>query len=142
MAQYLTPHFTLEEFQRSKTARILQVDNIAPLDAVINIRTLCESVLEPLREHIGKPVMITSGYRCPELNKAIGGAEKSQHMKGQAADIVVKGMTVQELAEAIMASAPGFDQLILEPSWVHVSWRSADKNRNQVLDLQKKWEKK
>ena len=83
----LTEHFTLEEFQRSAKAAELGIENRVPEGLVANLRHLCEEVLEPLREHFGEAVYVTSGYRCPQLNKAVGGVANSQHMRGEAADI-------------------------------------------------------
>ena len=83
----LTEHFTLAEFERSATAARLHIDNRVPAELVPNIRNLCEQVLEPLREHFQEAVYVTSGYRCPQLNSAVGGVANSQHMRGEAADI-------------------------------------------------------
>ena len=83
----LTEHFTLAEFERSATAARLHIDNRVPAELVPNIRNLCEQVLEPLREHFQEAVYVTSGYRCPQLNSAVGGVHNSQHMRGEAVDI-------------------------------------------------------
>ena len=107
-----------------------------------NLRILCERVLQPVRDHFGKPVTVNSGYRCPKLNKAIGSSSKSQHTKGLAADIEIPGVSNKELAEYIESKLP-FDQLILEfyngvdPSsgWVHVSYVDDTNNRKQTLTI-------
>ena len=83
----LTEHFQLSEFEKSSTARARGINNGVPANIIPNIKNLCEQVLEPLRQHVGKPVVIGSGYRCPTLNKAVGGVTNSQHMTGEAADI-------------------------------------------------------
>lgn len=83
----MTKHFTLEEFERSQAAARLHIDNRVPAALVPNIRHLCEEVLEPLREHFNEPIYISSGYRCEELNRAVGGVANSQHIRGEAADI-------------------------------------------------------
>ena len=83
----LTEHFTLEEFERSATAARLHIDNRVPAELVPNLKRLCELVLEPLREHFQEAVYVTSGYRCPQLNNAVGGVHNSQHMRGEAVDI-------------------------------------------------------
>ena len=83
----LIEHFQLSEFEKSLTARARGISNSVPANLIPNIKNLCEQVLEPLRQHVGKPVVIGSGYRCPTLNKAVGGVTNSQHMTGEAADI-------------------------------------------------------
>ena len=83
----LTKHFTLEEFTRSSTAKARGIDNTVPEKLIPALRNLCVTVLEPLREQAKEPVEISSGYRCPELNRVVGGKNTSQHMKGEACDI-------------------------------------------------------
>ena len=83
----LTEHFELAEFQRSRKAAELHIDNRVPEALVPNLTNLCEQVLEPLREHFQEAVFVTSGYRCPQLNRAVGGVANSQHMRGEAVDI-------------------------------------------------------
>ena len=83
----LTKHFTLEEFTRSSTAKARGIDNTVPKKLIPALRNLCVTVLEPLREQAKEPVEISSGYRCPELNRVVGGKNTSQHMKGEACDI-------------------------------------------------------
>ena len=143
----ITPHFTLEEFERSGTAARLHIDNRVPAELVPNIRHLCEEVLEPLREHFGEPVYVSSGYRCEELNQAVGGVPNSQHMRGEAADIcpIINGhpdstssearKKLREWAEWIMDNLH-FDQLLREHSgnsyWLHLSLKRVGENRQQV----------
>jgi len=143
----LTEHFTLAEFERSATAARLHIDNRVPAELVPNTRNLCEQVLEPLREHFQEAVYVTSGYRCPQLNKAVGGVANSQHMRGEAADIcpIVGGRPdstspearrrLRKWAEWIMDNCP-FDQLLRERRgnsfWIHVSLRRAGRNRQMV----------
>ena len=93
----LSKHFTLEEFIYSPTAVYKKIDNTPSDEQIANMQALCLNVLEPIREKIGKPVKISSGFRCPALNKLIGGSTTSQHMEGKAADIHVDGMTTEEL---------------------------------------------
>lgn len=98
---------------------------------------MVDNVLDPLREWYGKPIVVNSGYRCPALNKAVGGATTSQHMSGQAADIDTGDRQQNKLLfEYIRKNLP-FDQLIDESNfaWVHVSYRADGRNRNQVLKL-------
>jgi hypothetical protein len=144
----LSEHFTLEEFLISSTASKYNIENIATLEHTSNLKYLCEKVLEPLRNYIEKPIYITSGYRSKALNdkmKEVGYsvAANSQHMQGQAADIVVHGMTNEEIIEAFHGAEIEFDQLIDETSiskngdksfWVHVSY-NAEGNRNKCFKL-------
>ena len=133
----LSPHFTLDEMQRSTTADLHHVTNVAPPEAVDCLRQLCLEVLEPLRQHLQAPVITNSGYRCPRLNTLVKGAHNSQHMLGQAADIRTESARQAiEMMHFIMDNCR-FDQLILElkasgKRWVHVSY-NAGKNRQQVL---------
>lgn len=105
-----------------------------------NVKALVENVLDPLREKYGKPIKVNSGYRCPKHNLAVGGATQSQHMKGEAADVapsaLVSGFKIQdELAKmvAIIKENGKFDQLIIYPTFLHVSWKRYGPNRKQVL---------
>lgn len=84
-------YFTVEELCYSATAKRLGIDNSPNKEVVENLNKLVENVLDPLREKYGKPIMVSSGYRCEKLNKAVGGAAKSQHLTGKAADICVAG---------------------------------------------------
>ena len=86
----LTKHFSLEEFSHSSTAKARGIDNTVPEKLIPALRNLCERVLEPLREQVREPVIISSGYRCPVLNRAVGGSNTSQHIKGEACDIYVE----------------------------------------------------
>ncbi len=160
----LTKNFNLKELCKSNTAKKLcinnklnttnlqhLIDNYSTIklnttslnsnDLVLfKLLSLCTKLLQPLRDSLNKPVTITSGYRCQELNQAIGGALKSQHCKGEAVDITVKGYDTKELFNFIIASKLEFDQIILEfynpknplNSWVHVSYKPQG-NRNQKL---------
>ena len=118
----LSEHFKLEEFTRSDTAKMKGIDN-TPSDLVVkNLRALCENTLEPLRQRIGLPLHISSGYRSPELNMAIGGTSNSQHCEGKAADIICFGMTITDLFEEASKFVP-YDQCIHEfGRWVHLSY--------------------
>lgn len=140
MTMKLSPHFTLEEFTRSATARRLNIDNTPGDREVLAMIELCSRVLEPVRAHFGgKPVRVTSGYRSPALNKAVGSSWRSQHRKGEAVDFEIPGVSNYEVARWIRDNLE-FDQLILEnyirgdpnSGWVHVSYR-ADRARKSVL---------
>lgn len=132
----LTKSFYLEEFLDSQTAARYSFNEQfePPAEVVSNLRLLCEEVLQPLRDQLKVPIKITSGYRCPRLNAAIGGASKSQHLTGHAADIVCYKLGNKALFDAIIQSGLPFDQIIDEFSlrWVHVSY-DASRHRGQVL---------
>lgn len=129
MATHLSENFTLEELIKSEYALRHGIDNRPREQAIVdNLRALCENILQPVRDRYG-PFMPTSGYRCPDVNRGIGGSETSQHTRGQAADFEVPGVPNHELATWIRANLP-FDQLILEcytpgepnSGWVHCSY--------------------
>lgn len=108
-------------------------------EVVENLKALCVEVLQPLRDFLGKPVVVSSGYRCRELNEKVGGVSKSQHLTGEAADIMVKDRhELIEIMRFIMDDTV-FDQLIREKSatgeWVHVSYKRNGNNRQQVFKL-------
>lgn len=132
----LTEHFFLEEMLKSPTAtRLGFEEQFAPPESIKqNLKALCENVLEPLRVKLGKPITITSGYRCERDNAAIGGANNSQHVLGQAADILVNGMTVSEVFDFIKASGIPYDQNIHEFSeWNHISYNPIGAQRQERL---------
>jgi len=117
----LSEHFTLDEFTRSQTAARLGIPNEPTPEDINRMRALCETILEPLRERVGRPIMITSGYRSPKLNRAIGGSPRSQHCRGEAADIVIPGMSPLDVCHALVGLP--FDQAIHEfGRWCHVSY--------------------
>lgn len=136
----LSKHFTLDEFIKSATATRLGIDNTPDEKALNCIQALVDNVLEPLRVHFGRPIIITSGYRCPRLNKAVGGSSTSQHAVGQAVDIRSVSDSREdnkELFDMIREMKLPFDQLINEfdYDWVHVSF--GPRNRRQVLKAEK-----
>ena len=119
----LTEHFTLEEMIVSEYAARNGIKNTPSATAVQNLILLCQNVLEPLRQIVQKPVIITSGYRSKKVNEAIGGSSTSQHMKGQAADFIVIGLTLDEVFTIVAGQLP-FDQLIQEfGQWIHASYK-------------------
>ena len=139
----LTKNFSLEEMYRSDTAQRCDIDNKPQTEEVVeNLRALCLEVLQPLRDHLGKPVVVSSGYRCKDLNKKVGGVENSQHLKGEAADIKVRDR--EDLIDVMryIMDETDFDQLIREKSgsteWVHVSHKRNGNNRRMVLRLARK----
>ena len=137
MAQY----FTLAELIRSDTARKRGIDNTPTPEVTANLTALVANVLDPLREAFGKPIVVTSGYRCQKLNRAVGGASRSQHITGEAADIRTlsdRAWENRQLFDLIQKLGLPFDQLIDEYNydWVHVSFVEG-KNRRQVLHVRK-----
>lgn len=132
----LSKNFTLVELISSETALRRGIDNNPPTAAINQLKILVENVLQPLRDRYGKPINVTSGYRSPRLNKAIGGSSTSQHCFGQAVDFTVPKEDYKEVFEILKSME--FDQLIWEfgndhaPQWIHVSY-NAQKNRKEVL---------
>ena len=132
-------YFTIKEFERSGTAQLLGIDNRIPADLLPNLETLVDNVLDPLREAYGKPITVTSGYRCDKLNRAVNGSEKSHHRKAQAGDIVGTPATKEEnrkLFDLAQELSLPFTQLIDEHnySWIHISYDPNDL-RQQILHL-------
>lgn len=131
-------YFTIDELTKSDTAQSKGIKNIPSKQEEQNLISLIENILDPLREAYGKPIIVTSGFRCKELNKVVGGANTSQHLTGQAADIRSVEDTIQEnkkLFDLIQSLKLPFDQLIDEYNlnWVHVSY--SNRNRRQVLKI-------
>lgn len=135
-------YFSLSEFINSATAKRLGIDNMPTFEIVDNLNRLAD-YLDGIREKLGKSILVNSGYRSPMLNKAVGGAATSQHLKGLAADVVCADM---ESLEKILRETGGFDQLIKEHRkgsnsfWFHISVCSRNgKPRNQIImNLEKK----
>jgi hypothetical protein len=119
----LTRNFQLDEFLISQTAERQGIDMTPPNFVIENLRQLTFHFLQPLRDIIGSPIRVTSGYRPLELNIAIGGSKTSQHMEGKAVDFQVPGMTPLEVCQIVFDNDLPFDQLIREfRSWVHASY--------------------
>ena len=128
-------NFSFSELLYSNTAEQYRIKNIPDLEEADNLLELIVYCLQPIRDKLGKPMIISSGYRCEELNNKIGGVKNSQHTKGQAVDFKVKGMTVKEVINFIVDNDFEFDQLINEyDMWVHISYAKG-KNRKQVLKI-------
>ena len=133
-------YFSISEMLKSDTAVKRGLWNGANLEVEENLRDLVEQVLDPLREAYGKPIRVTSGYRCPKLNTLVGGSPNSQHMRGEAADIVANNPEDNLLLGRLIEALGKFDQLIYEqcdkqgnPRWIHVSWKRKGMKRRQVL---------
>lgn len=117
----LSEHFTYAELTGSDAAARLGMDNTPPPDVLENLKRLA-SFLEQVRAVVGKPLIISSGYRSVEVNRAVGGSATSQHCKGCAADFRVSGMTPKQVVGMIVKSKLQYDQVIEEfTSWVHIS---------------------
>lgn len=131
-------YFTIEELSASTEARKMGIDNTPTPEARANLTDLVDAVLDPLRERYGYPIHVSSGYRCPRLNKAVGGSPTSQHVKGEAADIYVTNKRDKAMLFSMIYYLLPFDQLIWEkgddeaPSWIHVSYREWE-NRRECL---------
>jgi zinc D-Ala-D-Ala carboxypeptidase len=132
----LSKHVTRAEFERSDAAIRHGISNSMTEADIVRAKELCENVFEPIREHLGKPINVNSGYRSPAVNKRIGGAKTSQHSVGEAIDLDLHD---RDLFEWIIDNVV-FDQLIFESGtedkadWFHISYRK-NRNRKQVLRM-------
>lgn len=131
----LSKDFNLDEFVISQAAARNGISNEPDAHIIGRLKELCDTILQPLRNFYGKPIIISSGYRCKEVNKIIGSSDSSQHIKGEAADLHINGVTIDEIAEAIQKLKLPFHQLILEfGRWIHVSIsHEGQPPRKQVL---------
>jgi hypothetical protein len=128
----LSPNFTYKEMTESMTADKHGIRNVPGERQLVNLRLLCNFVLEPVRTLLGVPVIVTSGYRCLALNRLVGGARTSQHQKGEAADFVLRTIKLQDAFIKIVESDIPFDQIIFEfGDWIHISYSA--KPRRQAL---------
>ncbi len=128
----ISKDFSYREFEASETADRAGIANVITSFAVRDaVKALVEEVLQPLRDAWGKPLRINSGYRCPELNRRVGGVETSQHIRGEAADVACD--TPAELARLAASLGLPFDQMILYPSFVHFSHKLNGEQRGQIL---------
>ena len=129
----LSEHFELAEFLVSETAARRGIANEPTPEIIENLRRLCQLVLEPLRVKLARPVVITSGYRSPALNRAIGGSPTSHHMQGRAADLIVPGITPLAVCQAASQLKLPCVQIIHEfGRWAHLSV-AASNERTQLL---------
>ena len=136
----ISEHISYKEGVYSATATRRGIDNTPNDEQLVNMELIAEKVFEPLREWVGGPIKINSFFRCPELNKAIGGSSKSQHCQGQAIDIDdTFGVVANSEMYHYIKDNLDFDQLIWEfgddenPNWIHVSYVSEENNRRRCL---------
>lgn len=142
----LTDNFTTQEVTRSDTAQRLGIDNSLSIEMLDNAYCFAKAVLQPLREKIGLPFLISSWYRCKALNEAVGGTHNSAHLKAQAVDFVIGGLSARQTYEIVLETLKTlhipFDQLIFESftkdgqttEWVHLSWER-EGNRFENFEL-------
>lgn len=140
----LSKNFSIEEMTFSVTANNHGIDNTPNAEARKALQRLCVEVLQPIRDAYGQPIIVTSGYRCPALNAAVGGVKNSQHVLGQAADIKAvnpkaNGILFNFIRDLVKSGKLKVGQLIWEygtktrPNWIHVSLPRVGKPNNQVL---------
>lgn len=142
----ISKHLALVELTRSESAKRKGISNAPTAEHIENMKVLAEKVFEPIREHFGCPIHVSSGYRSRELNYAIGGSSTSQHSSGEAIDIDMdgsaSGVTNADVFNFIKDNIT-FDQLIAEfpkngnPEWVHVSYSAKGPQRKQILVAKK-----
>lgn len=126
-------NFKISELIHSDKAILFNINNMPDINSLDNMLDLIVYCLQPIRDKLKKPMIVTSGFRCGRLNDVVNGSKNSQHLYGQAVDFVVKGMTPKQIVEFIKNSGVEFDQLINEfNEWVHISYNKR-RNRKQVL---------
>ena len=137
-----TKNFTFEELISSSTASRLGIDNTPTQQQKQKLRQLAEKILQPIRDKWGKPIIVTSGYRCPQVNKLVGGVTNSQHALGEACDLKVGGVAENKklfelIVKMIKDNKIQVGQLINEYnySWIHVSLPRVDKPNNQIFSI-------
>lgn len=127
-------YFSISELIHSDTAVLHNINNMPDINSLDNMLDLIFYVLNPIRERIKKPIIITSGYRCKEVNRLVGGKDTSQHLKGQAVDFVIQGMKPSEIVYFIRNMYIEYDQLIDEGGWVHISFNKGN-NRQEAFKI-------
>lgn len=133
----LSVNFDWKEFTKSDVAKAHHINNeIVDWEVRDNIKALVDNVLQPLRDAWGGPLFINSGFRCKELNELVGGVETSQHRRGMAAD--VECSDPYALAKMLLENKLPFDQIVLYPTFLHISHRNDGKNRGQIV-YNKRW---
>ena len=144
----ISKNFDYREFEKTGKTELQVRNTIASVEVRDSVKALVETVIQPLRDAWGAPLSINSGYRCPEVNAAVGGVPTSQHTKGEAADVCPFGRnghgdigTVRRLAATARDLGLPFDQMILYPSFVHFSHKLEGEQRGQILYARNKWKK-
>jgi hypothetical protein len=133
MTTQLSHYFTLEEMIASDYARVHGIDNTPPEDVLYNLKHKTCFTLDYIREMLGCPIHINSGYRCPAVNAGVGGSPTSAHTRGLAADIVVPGMSLMDVYKSIRDSQIAYDQLIFENTWLHIGLDATMRRENLVM---------
>ena len=131
--EFIIKYFTINELCKSETASKHKIDNTPSAEIIANLTALVDNILDPLREAWGRPIIVTSGYRCEVLNKLVGGVPTSQHKQGQAADISAGSIEDnKKLFDLAIKLKLPFDQIIDEYGykWVHISYSSTRRRGN------------
>lgn len=130
----LTRSFKMSEFESSVTAKSKGIDNtVKDVLVSLSLENLCIKLLQPLRDAVNYPITISSGYRTKTLNTLVGGSSTSQHMKGEASDIKISGFTSYQIASKVLSLKLPFDQMILYPTFCHLSLKKNGSQRSQIL---------
>lgn len=134
MQGQITPHFSWEEMTESRTAQLQGIENRPGTSEMVALERLVKQLLQPLREQFGRPIRVSSGYRCAELNRRVGGVPTSQHLKGEAADCHVDG-DITALLDVLLESRLVFDQAIVyrKRNFLHLSLSGQCNRRNVIL---------
>lgn len=138
-------HFTIEELCQSETAEKFKIDNTPSEEIIEHLTLLIDCLLDPLREEWGSPIIVNSGYRCPALNKAVGGSKTSTHQLGWSVDLRPKNGKMEEFKKFVVEfiKTRFWDQCILEKSgdieWVHLSlYNNSGKQRKMIFNIEDK----
>lgn len=131
----LSPHFSLDELTHSETAARLGIDNTPPADVIETLRRTA-AYLEDVRARLGVPLIVSSGYRCILLNRALKSRDDSQHLKGEAVDFIAPAFgRPRQIVDALQDSEVPYDQLLLEfDRWVHISFSRRNRRQALVID--------
>ena len=135
----ISKYFSYSEMIKSDYALRNNIDNNPNLEQIENLHYLCTKILDKIRIHYDVPIFVTSGFRCPKLNRGVGGYRKSQHKDGEAADFIIHKHSVNKVWEWIITeSGLDFDCCILEfNTWIHISYKRKGENRKRILIAKK-----